>query len=47
MQILDQKFFQKYPPQDLNAGASGHAGCLGLAAELKLWEKIEFENEWG
>ena len=47
MQILDQKFFKKYPPQDLSAGLCGHAGCLGLAVEPKIWEKIEFENERG
>ena len=47
MQILDQKFFKKYPPQDLSASLCGHAGCLGLAVEPKLWEKIEFENESG
>ena len=47
MEILDQNFFKKYPPQDLSAGLSGHAGCLGLAVEPKLWEKIELENERG
>ena len=47
MQILDQKFFKKYPPQDLSAGLCGHAGCLGLAVEPKIWEKIDFENERG
>ena len=47
MQNLDQKCFKKYPPQDFSAGLCGHAGCLDLAVEPKLWEKIEFENERG
>ena len=47
MQILAEKIFKKYPPQDLSAGLCGHADCLGLAVEPKIWEKIEFENERG
>ena len=39
MQILDQKFFKKYPPQDLRVGLCGHAGCLGVAKSVK--EKSE------
>ena len=47
MQILDQKLFRKYPPKDWSAGLCGHAGCLGLAVEPKLWEKSNFKMRGG
>ena len=47
MQISEQKFFKKYPLRNFSASLCGHAGCLGLAVEPKLWEKIEFEIEMG
>ena len=36
------KISKKYPFLEFSAG---HADCLGLAVEPKLWEKIKFENE--
>ena len=45
MQISEHKFFKKYPSLNFSACLSSHTGCLGLAVERKIWEKIEFENE--
>ena len=42
MQILKENVFKKVPLYDFSSSLCGHAVCLGLAVELKIWDQIEF-----